>query len=275
MKYTEVVIQIPDEEQLREYLMAGLLAIGYDSFMETGQSVSAYIETEIYNKDELTGFLRGFNKNAVILEVGELPDQNWNAIWESNYEPVVVDNKCVVRAPFHEKPRAVEYDIVIHPKMSFGTAHHSTTFMMIQFIIECDFTGKCALDMGSGTAVLAILASMKGAKRVTAIDNDEWAYKNAIENCSLNDITNIDVIFGNALSIPEMAYDALLANINRNILLEDIQHYNKRLKAGSIAVLSGFYEEDLPLIIAEAEKSGWNFVRKKSHNNWVAAMFTT
>ena len=275
MKYTEVIIQIPDEEQLRERLMAGMLAIGYDSFMETGESVSAYIETEIYNKEELIGFLRGFNKNAVLLKAGELPDQNWNAVWESNYEQVVVDNKCVIRAPFHEKPEAVEFDIVIHPKMSFGTAHHSTTFMMIQFILECDFAGKDVLDMGSGTGVLAILASMKGAGRVTAIDNDEWAYKNAIENCALNNITNIDVIFGNALSIPEMAYDALLANINRNILVEDIQHYSKRLKPGSNAVLSGFYEEDLPLIVAEAKNSGWNFVRKKSQNNWVAAMFIT
>jgi ribosomal protein L11 methyltransferase len=275
MKYKEINIKIAENESLREKLMAMLLGIGYDSFMETEQSIAAYIETKLFDKKQLQTVIKDFDGSASIESIRDLADQNWNAIWESNYEPVIIENKCMVRAPFHKKPEGIAYDVVIQPKMSFGTAHHGTTWLMIQLILENDFTGKRVLDMGSGTAVLAIMAAMKGAERVTAIDNDEWAYNNAIENCELNSIKNIDVIFGDASSIPSGAYDVVLANINRNILLDDIQHYNKHLKDDASVFLSGFYGNDLAAIIEEAQKFGWNFVERRTRNEWVAAVFRT
>jgi ribosomal protein L11 methyltransferase len=273
MKYKEITIQIAEDESQREKLMAVLLGIGYDSFMETEKSIAAYIETNQFDEKQLQMILETFKGNVMIEKTEELADQNWNAIWESGYEPVVIESKCMIRAPFHAKPKGIEFDVVIQPKMSFGTAHHGTTHLMIQLILENDFKGKRVLDIGSGTGVLAIMASMKGAAAVVAIDNDEWAYNNALENCELNGIKNIDVIFGDASAIPGGGYDVVLANINRNILLDDIQHYNKHLENGSMIYLSGFYEPDLKIIIAEAEKSGWNFVGHRLRNEWVAAIF--
>lgn len=274
MKYKEITIQIAEEESLREKLMAVMLDIGYDSFMETEKSIVAYIENNLFNENRLQDLLKAFKGKAIIEKTEDLVDQNWNAIWESGYEPVLIENKCIIRAPFHTKPKGMEFDVVIQPKMSFGTAHHGTTYLMIQLILENDFQGKRVLDMGSGTGVLAIVAAMKGAAQVVAIDNDEWAYNNAMENCELNGIKNIDVIFGDASAIPGGNYDVVLANINRNILLDDIQHYNLHLENGSMIYLSGFYEPDLKIIIAEAEKSGWNFVGHRLRNEWVAAIFS-
>jgi ribosomal protein L11 methyltransferase len=273
LKYKEITIQIAEDESLREKLMAVLLGIGYESFMETVETIAAYIEANKFDKNRLQDVLRTFRGAAIVEKTEDLADQNWNAIWESGYEPVIIENKCMIRAPFHTQPKNMEYDIVIQPKMSFGTAHHGTTWLMIQLILENDFKGKRVLDMGSGTAVLAILASMKGSLQGTAIDNDEWAYNNAIENCELNGITNIDVIFGDASSIPAGKYDVLLANINRNILLDDIRHYNLHLEKNAMIFLSGFYEPDLGLIVAEANKSGWNFVEHRVRDEWVAAVF--
>lgn len=273
MEYKEITIQIAEDESLREKLMAMLLGIGYDSFMETGNTIAAYIETNHFDANQLQEILQDFKGKAVIEKTEDLADQNWNAIWESGYEPVVIENKCMIRAPFHAKPTGMEFDVVIQPKMSFGTAHHGTTYLMIQLILENNFKGKRVLDMGSGTGVLAIMTSMKGAAQAVAIDNDEWAYNNAIENCELNGIKNIDVIFGDASAIPGGTYNVVLANINRNILLDDIQHYNLHLEEGSMIYLSGFYEPDLKIIIAEAEKSGWNFVEHRLRNEWVAAIF--
>lgn len=275
MKYKEINIKIAENESLREKLMAVLLGIGYDSFMETEQSIAAYIETKLFDKKQLQTVIKDFDGSASIESIRDLADQNWNAIWESNYEPVIIEGKCIVRAPFHEKPAGIEYDVVIQPKMSFGTAHHGTTYLMIQLILENDFTGKQVLDMGSGTAVLAIMAAMKGAERTTAIDNDEWAYNNARENRERNSIKNIDVIFGDASSIPGGGYDVVLANINRNILLDDIQHYNKHLNDDASVFLSGFYESDLAAIVEEAQKFGWTFVEHRTRNEWVAAVFRT
>jgi ribosomal protein L11 methyltransferase len=190
MKYKEIVIQIAEDESLREQLMAMLLGIGYDSFMENETGIAAYIATTMFDPQRLQLVLQDFRGNATIEKIRDLPDQNWNALWESNYEPVIIENKCMVRAPFHEKPAGIEYDVVIQPKMSFGTAHHGTTYLMIKLILENDFAGKRVLDMGSGTGVLSIMASLRGAEHITAIDNDEWAYNNATENCKLNSINN-------------------------------------------------------------------------------------
>jgi len=271
MNYKEITITVPDDQNLREKIMAVLLGIGYESFMEAEQSLIAYIDEGLFDPEQLQRTLLAFKGKAVVQKIEDLENQNWNAIWESGYEPVIVENKCIVRAPFHEKPAGFEYDILIQPKMSFGTAHHSTTYLMLQQMLDYDFCGKTVLDMGSGTGVLAIMASVKGASVVAAIDNDEWAYNNAIENCQLNGIKNIDVIFGDASSIPGRVYDVVLANINRNILLDDIQHYNRHLQDGSVVFLSGFYEHDLPAIVDEAAKHGWKLLDYKVLKYWVAA----
>jgi ribosomal protein L11 methyltransferase len=269
----EITIKIPDDESLRAALMAQMLDIAYDSFMETDQNLVAYIDDKFFDQDRLREILQTFRGQAAIVKTGDLAEQNWNAIWESSYDPVIIDKTCIARAPFHKKPDGFRYDIVIQPKMSFGTAHHATTCLMLQMLLQHDFAGKKVLDMGSGTGVLAILSSMLGASQIVAIDNDEWAYKNAIENCQLNAIKNIDVIFGDASAIPSYAFDVVLANINRNILLDDMWHYNKHLSDGATVFLSGFYESDLPAIATKASELGWKFFGKEIRNEWVAAKF--
>lgn len=253
--------------------MAALLAVGFESFMETEDGLTAYIPSGLFDESSIHEVIRSFSGKAVFVKSETLPDQNWNAIWESSYEPVLVEEKCMVRAPFHPKPEGVEFDIVIQPKMSFGTAHHESTYLMLQMILENDFRNKKILDMGSGTVVLGILTAMKGARKVVAIDNDEWAYTNAIENVQLNGLHNIECILGDASSIPGGDFDVLMANINRNILLEDSGKYNRHLKVGAFVYLSGFYDKDLFAIRAEAEKHGWKIEGFKIRNDWVAVKF--
>ena len=197
---------------------------------------------------------------------------NWNEEWEKNFEPIDVDRKCHVRAPFHEKTNA-EYDIVIEPKMSFGTGHHETTHMMIQHILETDFNGKKTLDMGCGTAILAILAEMKGAEPIDAIDIDNWCYLNSIENAERNNCKHISVYEGDASLLAGKNYDIIIANINRNILLNDMEHYVNCLNANGTLFLSGFYTEDIPVITESCTKNGLSYVKQFERNNWVALKF--
>ena len=207
-----------------------------------------------------------------LLKVEEMPDKDWNELWEASYQPVVVNERCRVRAPFHEPDPSFEFDLVIEPKMSFGTANHETTAQIIQLMLETDFQGKEVLDMGSGTAVLAILAKKLGAGHTVAIDNDEWAYRNAFTNVDLNGVSDIDIILGDALSI-QGQYDVVLANINRNILLRDMHYYVEAMKPGARLFFSGFYSEDLEHIKGEAERLGLHYERHLTRNNWVAAEF--
>ncbi|HLT49830.1 MAG TPA: 50S ribosomal protein L11 methyltransferase, partial [Aequorivita sp.] len=186
--------------------------------------------------------------------------------------PIEVDGKCTVRAPFHPD-KNFEYEIVIEPKMSFGTGHHETTFMMLQFILENNFKGKSVLDMGCGTAVLAILAEMRGASKLDAIDIDEWCFENSLENIERNNCENISVFLGDAKLLSDKKYDVIIANINRNILLSDMDTYRKCLEKGGILYLSGFYNEDLPIIKEACNNLGFTFVENKEKNKWVAAKF--
>jgi ribosomal protein L11 methyltransferase len=195
-------------------------------------------------------------------------------VWESQYEPVLIDNRCMVRAPFHPQPVGVEFDIVIMPKMSFGTAHHETTKLMIQYLLSLQVSGKSLLDMGSGTAVLAILARMKGAFPVSAVDNDEWAFNNAVENVKSNKFADIEVVLGDSSFLSDKKFDIILANINRNILLNDIPSYCKSLNVGGKLFMSGFYSEDLPLIEAKANETGLRIMSSRIENKWTAACFT-
>jgi len=224
-----------------EILIAELGYAGFESFVETENGVTAYIQKNDWNTNILNDVQilesPDFNINY---QFNEIEQTNWNEEWEKNFNPIIVDNTCSVRAPFHEKPDTA-YDIVIEPKMSFGTGHHETTHMMIQHILKNNFTNKSVLDMGCGTGVLAILAEMKGAKPIDAVDYDNWCYLNSIENVTRNTANHITVIEGNASVLKNKTYDVIIANINRNILLQDLSTYVNCLNKNGMLFLSGFY----------------------------------
>jgi ribosomal protein L11 methyltransferase len=276
MEYIEMICHPSQGAHTAELLVGVLADAGFESFTENDNgTLSAFIQSPLYthelasrlSSEEFIEFLDSFL-------IKKIADENWNAVWESQYEPVLIDNRCMVRAPFHPKPEGVEFDIVIMPKMSFGTAHHETTRQMIQYLLGMDVSGKSLLDMGSGTAVLAILARLKGAFPVSAYDNDEWAFNNAVENVQSNNFADIEVLLGDGSLLAGKKFDIILANINRNILLNDIPVYCESLNAGGMLIMSGFYSEDLPLIELKANEAGLKLSTKRIENNWIAACFT-
>ena len=273
MKTFEYTFTAPSSDIQHDMLITMLADIGFDSFMDEGLMLKAYCSAE--SRDDLA--VENLLSDPVfsdlrLLKVEEMPDKDWNELWEASYQPVVVNARCRVRAPFHEPDPNFEFDLVIEPKMSFGTANHETTSQIIQLMLETDFQGKDVLDMGSGTAVLAILAKKLGAAHTVAIDNDEWAYRNAFTNCELNGITDIEIVLGDAFSIQGM-FDVVLANINRNILLRDMSYYVNAMRSEAHVFFSGFYTEDLDSIKTEAVRCGLRYCRHLSRNNWVAAEF--
>ncbi|WP_055435820.1 50S ribosomal protein L11 methyltransferase [Lacinutrix algicola] len=256
-----------------EILIAELGYAGFESFVETETGVTAYIQKEEWREDILQDiYVLTSDEFEISYTFDEIEQVNWNSEWEKNFNPIIVDNLCSVRAPFHEKPDT-QYDIIIEPKMSFGTGHHETTHMMIQHIMANDFQGKSVLDMGCGTAVLAILAEMKGANPIDAIDIDNWCYLNSIENAERNNAKNITVYEGDASLLVNKKYDTIIANINRNILLNDINTYAKCLNENGSLFLSGFYEADIPTIEKECNASGLKLKNKLKRNDWVALHF--
>jgi ribosomal protein L11 methyltransferase len=273
MKTFEYTFTAPSSDIQHDMLTTMLAEIGFDSFMDEDYALKAYCSTD--SRDDMAVenlLLDPAFTDLRLLKVEEMPDKDWNELWETSYQPVVVNERCRVRAPFHEPDPSFEFDLVIEPKMSFGTANHETTAQIIQLMLETDFQGKEVLDMGSGTAVLAILAKKLGAVHTVAIDNDEWAYRNAFTNVDLNGVSDIDIILGDALSI-QGQYDVVLANINRNILLRDMHYYVEAMKPGAHIFFSGFYTEDLESIKVEAERLGLHYERHLTRNNWVAAEF--
>ena len=257
-----------------EILMAGLAAIGFESFQEEEDSLSGYIPAEVYNSRKVLSYLKRRSKaTGIVYGYKLVKAENWNALWESQYQPVTIDKKCHVRAPFHEPVPGMLYDLVIEPKMSFGTAHHETTALMIRMMMKEKIRKKRVLDMGSGTGVLAILAWKMGASAVDAIDNDEWAYLNAKDNILKNNAPSIAVIQGDGKSIPAGHYDLILANINRNVLLGDIPKYARHLERAGILLLSGFYEADLDAIARKAQGESLSLSSSETRNHWVAAKF--
>jgi ribosomal protein L11 methyltransferase len=271
--YLEVVLEnVP--EDLSETLTAMLMGIGYESFAEENGLFSAFIADADYDETRLRAVLSCFETlKEAEFRVSTLENKNWNEAWERNFEPVMIDGRCLVRAPFHPAVEGIEYDLCIMPKMSFGTAHHETTSQVISMLMNLDVTGKRVLDMGSGTGVLAILASKMGAGEVVAIDNDEWAYENAKENTEKNNTPNVNVIKGDSGSIPAGSFDIILANINRNILLEQMSSYSASMNTGSILILSGFYEEDLEIIRKRAAETGLHLLSTGTKNRWMVAKF--
>ena len=273
MKTFEYSFTAPSSDIQHDMLVTMLAGIGFDSFMDEGQCLKAYC-SEDNRDDSAVGDLLSDPAffDIHLLNVEEMPDKDWNELWEASYRPVVVNERCRVRAPFHEPDPTFEFDLVIEPKMSFGTANHETTAQIIQLMLETDFQGKAVLDMGSGTAVLAILAKKLGAAKTVAIDNDEWAYRNAFTNIKLNGIDDIEIVLGDARSIMG-AFDVVIANINRNILLRDMHHYVAAMNPEAHIFFSGFYTEDLDSIKAEAMRLGLRYCRHLSRNDWVAAEF--
>ena len=256
-----------------EILIAELGEKPFESFIETTDGFSAYIQKNLYTKDLLDDiYLLQSSEFNISYTIEEIDQVNWNEEWEKNFEPIDIDGKCHIRAPFHPKTTA-EYDIVIEPKMSFGTGHHETTHMMIQQILETNVQNLKTLDMGCGTAILAIFAEMKGAKPIDAIDIDNWCYLNSVENTERNNCKEISVFEGDAELLQNKKYDLIIANINRNILLNDMQHYVNCLSKKGILLLSGFYNEDIPFINESCIEKGLTFVKKFERNNWVSLKY--
>jgi ribosomal protein L11 methyltransferase len=274
MEYIELSCTLRNDEGLQDILIAKLGEIGFESFVENDEVLLAYIQGELYQEQLLKEIFNASLFHDVPYLMTQIAERNWNAEWESNYPFVLIEGRCMVRAPFHEQEPNVEYDIVIEPKMSFGTAHHETTAQMIKLLLDEEVRGLKVLDMGCGTGVLAILAMMKGAASVMAVDNDEWAYENSVENLKRNGVQDQPVVLGDATVLENKTFDLILANINRNILLRDMHCYTDCLTDGGKLFMSGFYEADLPAIKTEALRLGMTFVTHISNNSWVAAVFT-
>ena len=256
-----------------EILVAELGELPFESFVESEFGLTAYIQKELWNATILDDlFVLQSPEFNISFTIEEIEQVNWNEEWEKNFEPIEVDRMCHVRAPFHPKT-AAKYDIVIEPKMSFGTGHHETTHMMIQHLLRLDVQGKKTLDMGCGTAILAILAEMKGAQPIDAIDIDNWCYLNSIENATRNNCQHITVYEGDASILVDQRYELIIANINRNILLADMQAYANCLVSGGTLLLSGFYVEDIPFLEASCTENGMQFVSQLQRNNWVSLEF--
>ncbi|MGB8703569.1 MAG: 50S ribosomal protein L11 methyltransferase [Gillisia sp.] len=273
MKYLEFNFTVSPFIPGSEILIAELGEIGFESFVETEDGLQAYILAEEY-KDELFSEIQIFSSSEfeISFTSKEIEQVNWNSEWEKNFSPIQVEQKCSVRAPFHPKPET-EYDIVIEPKMSFGTGHHATTHMMLQLILKNEWQGKKVLDMGCGTGVLAILAQMKGAKHIDAIDIDNWCYLNTLENVERNNCSKIDVFEGDASLLEGRKYDRIIANINRNILLNDIKTYAECLLPSGEIFLSGFYTDDVSFIEESCNQNGLFLKDSLERENWVALNF--
>lgn len=268
MEYIEIGIHNTSEEQ-QDILIYLLAEAGFESFSQDGDELHAYISAHLYDRDKLSQIMK---EQRFDYTEETIPDQNWNEEWERNFNPVEIGGKCFIGAPFHSSRPGYQYEIIIEPKMSFGTAHHETTSQMIELMLDMDFQGKRVLDMGCGTAILAILADKMGASGVMAFDNDSWAYNNSMENIEKNRSLHISVRFGDISDVTG-DFDIILANINRNILLDQIPHYSKMLKPGGHLLMSGFYEDDLHRIRECASGNNLNFEINIMKNRWVAAKF--
>ncbi len=271
--YIEYIFKITPLQPASDILIAELGEAGFESFVENEEGILAYIQKDDWSEDilETIQILQSVQFD-IANTFKEIDQENWNETWEHNFNPIQIDGRCAVRAPFHKK-FDVDYDIVIEPKMSFGTGHHETTHMMLQFILDHDFEGKSVLDMGSGTGVLAILAAMKGAAHVDAIDIDNWCYLNAKENIVRNDCAYINVYEGDSGLLGDRKYDIILANINRNILVDDIPVYAQNLTENGTLFVSGFYVDDIFVISKKCAESGLKFEKNLEKNHWVAVKY--
>jgi ribosomal protein L11 methyltransferase len=276
MNYYELFFTTITTEDYQQYLLISALGeIGFDTFEELELGFKAYIPEELFDQQVLDEQLLPYKDMFTFsYEITLIRQKNWNEVWESNFEPIEIGSKIYVRATFHEPKPEFEYEIVIDPKMAFGTGHHQTTAMMLALMLENEFDGKKVLDMGCGTGILAIMAAKLGSGDITAIDYDPVCYESTIENSALNNIDNITPLCGSKEVIPNEQYDIILANINRNILLDQMQRYAEVLKTDGEIYFSGFYESpDLDIITDEARKYGLKYITHKKDKEWVAAKF--
>ena len=276
MDYIKVTVRtIPFREWFIDTLISYMGEIGFDSFAETESGFEAYTPIDLYDESKVTTLLSSQPEEIQIKWAKELiKDQNWNQEWEKNFfQPLVVAGECLVRAPFHEDYPECRYEIVIEPNMAFGTGHHETTSMMLEAILKEDVQGKSILDMGCGTGILGILTSMKGAKDVVAIDIDEWPVKGTIENAALNGIKNISIKQGDAALLGNEKFDLILANIHKNVLIQDLPIYARVLNENGKILMSGFYNEDLESITSAAVSSGLKELGYQEMNRWIMAAF--
>jgi ribosomal protein L11 methyltransferase len=274
MIYTQISFKIsPDTQENREILVAMLSELPFESFDETPEFVLGYIPGESTNLEEIKE-VTSLLPFSVYTENEMIPDQNWNEVWEKNYfKPLLIGNKCLVRAPFHTEYEPAEFELVIEPKMAFGTGNHETTTLVAEQILEMDLTGKTVLDMGCGTGILGMLASMKGAKSVTAIDIDTWSFESTVENARLNNIFNLEAKLGDARLLGNELFEIIFANIHKNVILTDLPVYESVLQSGGKLYLSGFYTQDIPDVKSKAESLGLIETGFQEKNNWVVYFF--
>lgn len=278
MKYFEVnFIAQPCNETITDVLAALTAEIGFESFVPDEKGMQAYIQQSLFDEEALKEVIRNFPMEDVSLSytITEPEDKDWNEEWEKNFfQPIIIGDRCVIHSTFHRDIPQAKYDIVINPQMAFGTGHHETTSLIIGELLDNDLQGKSLLDMGCGTSILAILARMRGAAPCTAVDIDEWCVRNSLENIELNGVDRISVFQGDASLLKDQGpFDVIIANINRNILLNDMKRYVSCMHPGSELYMSGFYVDDIPVIQAEAEHNGLRFVHHKEKNRWAAVKF--
>ena len=278
MKYFEVTFTTtPCNETVNDVVSALAGEIGFESFVEWENGVQAYVQQSLFDEEALKDIVANFPlpDTQITYEIKEAEDKDWNEEWEKNFfQPIVVGDRCCIHSTFHKDTPKTEYEILINPQMAFGTGHHETTSSIICELLDADLQGKSVLDMGCGTSILAILASMRGANPVTAIDIDDWCVNNSRDNIELNDIHNITVELGDAALLEDReAFDVIIANINRNILLADMDRYVACMHPGSELFMSGFYVQDIPAIREKAESLGMTFVHHREKNNWAAVKF--
>jgi ribosomal protein L11 methyltransferase len=271
--YIQLKLTISPLESGQEIALAFLGEMGFESFVETTEGLEAYIQEESWTPD-LLDQLYPLVENG--LDIGwsltAIPPENWNAVWESDFQPILIEDQCAVRAHFHA-PIDVPFELVITPKMSFGTGHHQTTHMMLNTLLNNPPKDEVVLDMGCGTGVLAILAEKLGAVSIDAIDVESWCFENTVENAAMNDCKKVNAIEGDRQLIPEKEYGTIIANINLNVLLLDIPLYAERLRSNGKLFLSGFYTHDIPAIESKANQNGLQMVDYQQKDNWVAAHF--
>ena len=272
MNYIELNCEIKPFEQLSGEIVIALLSEhGFESFVENDNGITAYIQSQLFNPELFEQVIKISIPNVQIdYKHSLIKDQNWNETWEKNYfEPILIANKCLIKSTFHKNTPKAKFEILIDPKMSFGTGHHETTFLMIEEILELDLHGKTVLDMGCGTGILAILSAQKGAKDIYAIDIDEWSYNNSKENIKLNLIKNVTVELGDKKLIGNKYFNIIFANINKNILITDIPVYAANIHQGGKLLLSGFYKEDFDDINKIATANGLQLTNQREKNNWL------
>ena len=275
MKYFEVTFSAnPCNETITDILSALTAEIGFESFVECEGGMQAYIQQSLFDEEALKNIVADFPipDTKITYTITEPENKDWNEEWEKNFfQPIVIEDRCVIHSTFHKDYPKAEYDIVINPQMAFGTGHHETTSSILGELLDADLKGKSVLDMGCGTSILAILASMRGADPVTAIDIDDWCVNNSRDNIALNNINNITVELGDASLLEgRKPFDVIIANINRNILLNDMAAYTACMHKGSEIYMSGFYVQDIDAIRSKGESLGLKFVHYREKNNWAA-----